>query len=122
MRAGWDQHTQVRREFSFTAGQVLVRGKVAVRGKQKRADYLLFYSPNFPLAVVEAKDGHAPVGGGMQQALDYARVLDVPFVFTSNGDGFVFRDRTGLSDPVERFVSTARDHHAKFAAAYHLDV
>jgi type I restriction enzyme R subunit len=105
VRAGWDQHTQVRREFSFTAGQVLVRGKVAVRGKQKRADYLLFYGPNFPLAVVEAKDNNAPVGGGMQQALDYAKALDVPFVFTSNGDGFMFHDRTGLSDPVERFVS-----------------
>src|SRR5690606_35529363 len=94
-----------RREFSFTAGQVFVRGKVAPRGKQKRADYLLFHKPNFPLAGVEAKDNTSPVGGGMQQALDYARTLDVPFVFTSNGDGFMFHDRTGLSDPVERFLS-----------------
>jgi type I restriction enzyme R subunit len=105
--AGWDQHTQVRREFSFTDGQVMVRGKVAVRGKQKRADYLLFYAQNLPLAVVEAKDNNAPVGGGMQQALGYATSLDVPFVFASNGDGFVFHDRTGLSNPVERFVSLA---------------
>ena len=105
VRAGWDQHSQVRREFSFTAGQVLVRGKMAVRGKRKRADYLLFHSQNFPLAVVEAKDNKHPVGGGMQQALGYAQALDVPFVFTSNGDGFMFHDRTGLSDPVERFLS-----------------
>ncbi len=105
VRAGWDQHSQIRREYSFTAGQVLVRGKVAVRGKQKRADYLLFQGQNFPLAVVEAKDNTHPVGGGMQQALGYAEALDVPFVFTSNGDGFMFHDRTGLSDPVERFVS-----------------
>jgi type I restriction enzyme R subunit len=105
VRAGWNQHSQVRREYSFTAGQVHVRGKLAVRGKQKRADYLLFYSPNFPLAVVEAKDNNSPVGGGMQQALEYARALDVPFVFTSNGDGVMFHDRTGLSAPVERFVA-----------------
>jgi type I restriction enzyme R subunit len=102
--AGWDKHVQVRREYFFTAGQVLVRGKVAVRGKKKRADYLLFHSPNFPLAVVEAKDNTHPVGGGMQQALRYAETLDVPFVFTSNGDGFMFHDRTGLSNPVERFL------------------
>jgi type I restriction enzyme R subunit len=103
--AGWDQATQIRREYSFTDGRVLVRGKVAVRGKRKRADYLLFHSPNFPIAVIEAKDNTAPIGGGMQQALDYATVLDVPFVFTSNGDGFLFHDRTGASDPVERFLS-----------------
>lgn len=101
-KAGWDQATQIRREVTFTAGQVKVKGKLAVRGKQKRADYLLFYQPNLPLAVLEAKDNHAPVGGGMQQALAYARTLDVPFVFSSNGDGFLFHDRTGLSDPVER--------------------
>lgn len=75
--AGWDKHTQVRREFFFTDGQVLVRGKVAVRGKRKRADYLLFHSANFPLAVVEAKDNNHPVGGGMQQAIRYAEALDV---------------------------------------------
>ena len=100
--AGWDKHTQIRREFSFTAGRVIVRGKLAVRGKQKRADYLLFYQSNLPLAVVEAKDNKHPVGGGMQQAIEYAEVLDVPFVFASNGDAFMFHDRTGLSTPVER--------------------
>jgi type I restriction enzyme R subunit len=104
VRAGWDAHAQIRREFSFTDGQVLVRGKVAVRGKRKRADYLLFHGANLPLAVVEAKEAAAPRGSGMQQALAYAKVLDVPFVLSSNGDGFMFHDRTGLSDPVERFV------------------
>lgn len=103
--AGWDKHGQVRREYSFTAGQVRVRGKIASRGAKKRADYLLFHSPNFPIAVVEAKDNWSPVGGGMQQALGYAASLDVPFVFTSNGDGFMFHDRTGLSTPVERFLA-----------------
>ena len=103
--AGWDKHVQVRREYTFTAGQVLVRGKVATRGKKKRADYLLFHTPNFPIAVVEAKDNWSPVGGGMQQALGYAASLDVPFVFTSNGDGFMFHDRTGRSTPVERFLT-----------------
>jgi type I restriction enzyme R subunit len=107
LAAGWDKHAQVRREYTFTAGQVLVRGKVATRGKKKRADYLLFHTPNFPIAVVEAKDNWSPVGGGMQQALGYAASLDVPFVFTSNGDGFMFHDRTGRSTPVERFLTMA---------------
>ena len=67
--AGWKAATQIRREYTFTAGRVHVRGKVASRGKKKRADYLLLYRPNLPLAVVEAKDNTHPVGGGMQQAL-----------------------------------------------------
>ncbi len=104
-RAGWDQHTQIRREFAFTAGRVIVRGKIAVRGKMKRADYLLFFQSNLPLAVVEAKDNSQPVGGGMQQALAYAETLDVPFVFSSNGDGFLFHDGTGRSTPVERTLA-----------------
>ncbi len=104
VRAGWDQHTQIRREFAFTAGRVILRGKIAARGKKKRADYLLFFQSNLPLAVVEAKDNSHPVGGGMQQALEYAETLDVPFVFSSNGDGFLFHDRTGLSTPVERGI------------------
>lgn len=100
--AGWDKHVQVRREYTFTAGQVRVRGMVATRLKKKRADYLLFHTTNFPIAVVEAKDNTHPIGGGMEQALRYAEILDVPFVFASNGDGFLFHDRTGTSNPVER--------------------
>lgn len=101
-KAGWDRQTQIRREYSFTNGRVIVRGKLAVRGKRRRADYLLFHGPNLPLAVIEAKDNNHPVGGGMQQALDYAATLDVPFAFSSNGDAFMLHDRTGLSTPVER--------------------
>ena len=95
--AGWDPLTQVRREYTFTAGQIQVRGKLAVRGIQKRADYLLFYQAGLPLAVIEAKDNSHGLGSGMPQALSYAEALDVPFVFSSNGDGFLFHDRTGLS-------------------------
>lgn len=101
-RAGWDKHTQIRREYTFTAGRVMVRGKLATRGKKKRADYLLFYQSNLALAVVEAKDNNHAVGAGMPQALAYADTLDVPFVFTSNGDGFLFHDRTGQSTPTEQ--------------------
>ncbi len=100
--AGWTQSGHVRREYGFTNGRVIVRGKIAVRGKRKRADYLLFHEPNLPLAVVEAKDNTHPVGGGMQQAIAYAESLDVPFVFASNGEAFLFHDRTGRSDPIER--------------------
>ena len=103
-RAGWDAHTQIRREYGFTAGRIIVRGKLAVRGERKRADYLLCYQPNLPLAVVEAKDNHHPVGGGLQQAIAYAEALDVPFAFSSNGDAFLFHDRTGRSSPVERQI------------------
>ena len=104
VRAGWDQRTQVRREYTFTAGQVIVRGKLGVRGKKKRADYLLFCQPNLPLAVVEAKDNSHSVGGGLQQALGYAAALDVPFVFSSNGDAFLFHDRTGQSASKEKQI------------------
>jgi len=101
-QAGWDKHTQVRREFTFTDGRVILRGKLARRGKKRRADYLLFYQSNLPLAVIEAKDNRHSLSSGLQQALVYAETLDVPFVFASNGDGFVFHDKTGLSTPVER--------------------
>ena len=103
-RAGWKAATQIRREYTFTAGRVQVRGKVATRGKKKRADYLLLYRPDLPLAVVEAKDNSHPVGGGMQQALRYAETLDVPFAFASNGDAFLFHDRTGSSSPIEKQI------------------
>ena len=102
--AEWDQRTQIRREYTFTDGRVIIRGKLGSRGKKKRADYLLFYQSNLPLAVVEAKDNSHPVGGGMQQALGYAEALDVPFVFSSNGDAFMFHDRTGQSDSIEKQI------------------
>lgn len=99
--AGWDEMTQIREEVSFTAGRIIVQGKTVARGKPKRADYILYYRPNVPLAVVEAKDNKHSVGDGMQQALGYAETLDLPFVFSSNGDGFVFHDRTGQSPQIE---------------------
>jgi type I restriction enzyme R subunit len=96
-QSGWDEMTQIREEVSFTKGRIIVRGKLVTRGKGKRADYILYYKPNIPLAVIEAKDNSFAVGEGIQQALSYAETLDIPFVFSSNGDGFVFHDRTGLS-------------------------
>ncbi len=96
-KAGWDEMSQIREEFSFTKGQITVRGKMVSRGKIKRADYILSYKPNIPIALIEAKDNTHAIGDGMQQALDYAETLDIPFVFSSNGDGFVFHDRTGMS-------------------------
>jgi len=96
IQAGWDEALQIRREVSFTKGRIIVRGKLVTRGKAKRADYVLYYQ-HFPIALIEAKDNEHAVGDGMQQALDYAITLDIPFVFSSNGDGFVFHDRTGLS-------------------------
>ena len=101
-RAGWDSMSQIREEVGFTKGRIIVRGKLVTRGRAKRADYILYYKPNIPVALIEAKDGDHAVGDGMQQALDYAETLDIPFVFASNGDGFVFHDRTGREDPVER--------------------
>jgi type I restriction enzyme R subunit len=100
-RAGWDEMTQIREEVSFTKGRIIVRGKLVSRGRGKRADYILYYKPNIPLALIEVKDNTQPVGAGIQQALEYAETLDIPFVFASNGDGFVFHDRTGTGDAVE---------------------
>jgi len=100
-QAGWDEMTQVREEVSFTKGRIIVRGKLVTRGKVKRADYVLYYKPNIPIGIIEAKDNNCSVGDGMQQALDYAVTLNIPFVFSSNGDGFVFHDRTGQSSVKE---------------------
>ena len=104
-KAGWDEMSQIREEVSFTKGRIIVRGKLVKRGKGKRADYILYYEPNIPLAVIEAKDNTHSLGDGMQQALDYAEALNIPFAFSSNGDGFMFHDRTGASTPLERNLS-----------------
>lgn len=106
-KAGWDEITQIRREVSFTKGRIIVRGKLVARGQAKRADYVLYYRPNLPIALIEAKDNTHPVGDGMQQALDYALTLDIPFVFSSNGDGFIFHDRTGASAELETTLPLA---------------
>ena len=96
--AGWNIRTQVREEVTFTAGRIYVKGKLTSRGKQKRADYVLFYKPNIPIAIIEAKDNSKSMRKGMQQALEYAEILDIPSVFSSNGDGFIFHDRTSEGD------------------------
>lgn len=103
--SGWDIDTQIREEVGFTDGRIYVRGKIHARGAQKRVDYILYYKPNIPLAIIEAKDNSHTVGSGMQQALGYAKPLDVPFVFSSNGDGFLFHDKTVKSGPIETGIS-----------------
>lgn len=99
--AGWDEQLQIREEVSFTKGRIIVRGKLVSRGRAKRADYILYYKPNIPLALIEAKDNTHSVGDGIQQGLEYADTLGIPFVFSSNGDGFLFHDRTGNSHTTE---------------------
>ncbi|GGX23112.1 EcoAI/FtnUII family type I restriction enzme subunit R [Undibacterium macrobrachii] len=101
LEAGWDLHTQIREEVSFTKGRIIVRGKLHTRGEQKRADYILYHKKNIPIAVIEAKDNKHSIGDGMQQALNYAETLGVPFVFSSNGDAFLFHDRTGNAAKTE---------------------
>ena len=93
-KAGWNIKSQVRAEYSFTDGRIIVRGSLTARGKRKRADYLLFYKPNLPIAIIEAKDNKNSIGSGIQQAIEYAEILDVPFVYSSNGDGFLEHDMT----------------------------
>ena len=100
----WDLITQLREEVYFTKGRVIVRGKSVSRGQAKKADYVLYYKSGIPLAVVEAKDNHHAVGDGMQQALEYAEILDLPFAYSCNGDAFLEHDRTGASGKVEREI------------------
>ncbi|MFO0682228.1 MAG: DEAD/DEAH box helicase family protein [Sandaracinus sp.] len=102
---GWDLHLQVRENVCLTNGRVIVRGKLVARGSKKFADYVLYHRPNIPLAVVEAKDNSHGIGDGMQQGLGYAEMLDVPFVFSSNGDGFLFHDRTASGGKVEQTLT-----------------
>jgi len=104
-QAGWDMQTQVREEVGFTHGRIYVKGNLSVRGKRKRADYVLYYKPNIPIAIIEAKDNTHSVKAGIQQGLDYATILDIPTVFSSNGDAFYEHDRTCSSGNVEREIS-----------------
>ncbi|RMO22557.1 Type I restriction-modification system restriction subunit [Pseudomonas savastanoi pv. phaseolicola] len=104
-QAGWDMQKQVREEVGFTDGRIYVKGNLTTRGKRKRADYILYYKPNIPVAVIEAKDNKQSVMAGIQQGLDYATILDIPSVFSSNGDGFYEHDRTASSGQVERELS-----------------
>lgn len=91
--SGWKNGKDILYEYSFTDGRIEVHGERATRNKKKFTDYLLYYKKDFPIAVVEAKDNNHSVGAGMQQAINYAEMLDVPFAYSSNGDGFVEHDR-----------------------------
>jgi type I restriction enzyme R subunit len=102
LKSGWDEHTQIGREIFFTDGRIYVKGKMTRRGKRKFADYILFYKPNVPMAVIEAKSNDKTLKSGIQQALGYAETLDIPFVFSSNGDGFYFHDKTITDGPIEK--------------------
>jgi type I restriction enzyme R subunit len=103
--AGWDEQTQLGREVFFTDGRIYVKGKMTARGKRKFADYILFYKPNVPIAVIEAKDNKHSISSGIQQALGYSDTLDIPFVFSSNGDGFHFHDKTATDGKIEKELS-----------------
>jgi type I restriction enzyme R subunit len=104
-KAGWDKQLQVLEEVSFTDGKIYVRGKLSARGTRKRADYILYYKPNIPIAIIEAKDNTHSLRAGIQQGLDYAQILDIPCVFSSNGDGFLFHDRTATDGSIETEIS-----------------
>ena len=108
INAGWDLERQIREEVTFTDGRIIVRKKLVTRGERKRADYILYYKSNIPLAIIEAKDNKHPVGAGMQQALNYAEILDIPFAFSSNGDAFLEHDRTIKEGKKEREIPLNR--------------
>lgn len=101
-KAGWNLITQVREEVSFTDGRIYVKGNLSSRGKSKRADYILYYMPNIPIAIIEAKNNKHSVRAGIQQGLDYAKILDIPTIFSSNGDGFLEHDRTCSDGTIEK--------------------
>lgn len=110
-KAGWDIQTQIREELYFTKGKVIVRGKTVKRGLSHKADYVLYHKPNQMIAVLEAKDNCHKVGDGMEQAIKYAKILDVPFAFSSNGDGFLFHDLTGHSEKAEQHLTLQQFPH-----------
>lgn len=104
-RAGWNIEKQFREEVFFTDGRIFVKGNKTSRGERKRADIILYYKPNIPIAVIEAKDNKHSVGSGLQQSINYAQILDIPVAFSSNGDGFIQHDRSGLSSNIEEELS-----------------
>ncbi|CAC9610642.1 Type I restriction-modification system, restriction subunit R (EC 3.1.21.3) [uncultured Gammaproteobacteria bacterium] len=105
LKAGWDEQTQIRREVFFTDGRIFVKGNLTQRGKGKKADYILYYKPNIPIAIVEAKSNKLSLNSGIQQALDYARILDIPSVYSSNGDGFFEHNKMAINGKIEQELS-----------------
>jgi len=104
-KAGWNPFTQIREEVSFTDGRIYVKGNLTSRGKQKRADYILYYKANIPIAIIEAKNNKHSVKAGIQQGINYAEILDIPSVYSSNGDGFYEHDRTCTDGLIEKELS-----------------
>lgn len=104
-QSGWDRDKQIAQEVSFTDGRIIVRKKVVTRGKRKRADIILYYKENLPLAIIEAKDNKHSIDAGMQQGINYGEILDIPFIYSSNGDGFIEHDRTKSDGQVEKELS-----------------
>lgn len=94
LKKRWKPEKQIFTEYYFTAGEIVVRGRSTKRKKPKKADYLLRYAPELPLAIVEAKDTEHTVAAGLQQAMGYAETLDVPFAYSTNGKGFIEHDFT----------------------------
>lgn len=105
INSGWDLHIQIREEFPLTNGRIIVRGQLHTRAKNKRADYALFYKPGIPIAIIEAKDNNHTVSDGMQQGLAYGDMINVPFVFSSNGDGFLFHNSIAKDGKIETEIS-----------------
>lgn len=105
LKAGWDEQTQIRREVFFTDGRIFVKGNLTQRGKRKQADYILYYKPNIPIAIIEAKNNKLSLNSGIQQALDYAHILDIPSVYSSNGDGFFEHNKMATQGKIEQELS-----------------
>lgn len=105
IQSGWDLQKQIREEVTFTDGRVIVRKKLVTRGDKKRADYILYYKTNIPIAIIEVKDNKHSLGSGMQQGLNYGEILDIPFVYSSNGDSFLEHDRTIQEGNLEREIA-----------------
>ncbi|MBO4904495.1 MAG: type I restriction enzyme HsdR N-terminal domain-containing protein, partial [Lachnospiraceae bacterium] len=90
IQSGWRNH--ITMETKITDGRINLRGNMAVRSTPKYADYLLYLNDGKPIAVVEAKDNNHSVSHGLQQAITYARMMDLPFAYSSNGDAFFEHD------------------------------
>lgn len=85
---GWKDKITMETKVCFTDGKINLKGNVAVRGDAKKADYVLYMSKDYPIAIVEAKDNNHTISFGMQQAKTYAQMMDIKFAYSSNGDGF----------------------------------
>src|SRR3989344_5447677 len=105
VKAGWDLQNQIREQMTFTAGRIIVKGKIAAMGEKKRADFIIYHKNNFPIAIIEAKDNNHSIGSGMQQALNYAETLDIPFVYSTNGDAFLEHNKLSQGEQKETEIS-----------------